>query len=289
MSCPACFLGAIHTGTPTGTTTTLHNLTTYITPPPPLPSPSPSTIILLTDAFGFNLPNSFLLADHYAASTGFRVLVPSWIPGGGVPLSTLSLMETMTKPVAPFYHIFSQLKRLWAFVRVMVTVLPFAIRIRPAPKAILEFARAVKAELKEEGKGGKLGVAGICVGGMHSTQLCKESAVEGGEERLVDAQFCAHPAGLKIPGDVVEAVKEFKVPYSFAIGDWDFLKVERVLELQAALRREVGTEEEGGYEVRVYAGVGHGFAVRASKEKKDEDEAAEEAARQAAEWFKRYL
>jgi len=131
-------------------------------------------------------------------------------------------------------------------------------------------------------------VAGICVGGMHSTALCKEAAVEGGEERLVDAQFCAHPAGLKLPGDVLEAVKK-GVPYSFAIGDKDFLKVESVTELQAALRGEVGTEEEGVYEVRVYEGVGHGFAIRASREKKEEDEAAGEAARQAVEWFKRFL
>ncbi|KAN0099659.1 alpha/beta-hydrolase [Hyaloscypha variabilis] len=286
MSCPACFLGAIHTGTPTGITTTLHNLPTYISLPPS-PSVSKSTIILLTDAFGFNLPNSLLLADHYAVATGFRVLVPSWIPGGGVPLSTLSLMETMTTPVTPFYSILSHLKRLWAFVRVLTIVLPFAIRIRPAPKSILEFARAVKADLKEEGEGGRLGIAGICVGGMYATGLCVESAVEGGEEKLVDAQFCAHPAGLKLPGDVLEAVK--RVPYSFAIGDRDFLKVERVEELQAELRREVGSEEEASYEVRVYRGVGHGFAVRASKEKKEEEEPAEEAARQAVEWFKRYL
>ena len=285
MSCPACFRGTIHTGTPTGTTTTLHNLKTY-TALPPSPSPSSSTIILLTDAFGFNLPNAFLLADHYATSTGFRVLVPSWIPGGGVPLATLALMETMMAPV-PFFSIVPQLKRLWAFFRVMSIVIPFAIRSRPASKSILEYARAVKAELHAEGKGGKLGVAGICVGGMHSTALCSQSSIEGGEEKLVDAQFCAHPAGLKLPGDVIEAVK--RVPYSFAIGDRDFLKVERVLELQASLRREVGTEEKGGYEVKIYEGVGHGFAVRASREKEEEDEAAGEAARQAVEWFKRFL
>ena len=43
------------------------------------------------------------------------------------------------------------------------------------------------------------------------------------------------------------------------------------------------------YEVRVYKGCGHGFAVRASKEKKVEDEAVEDAAMQAVEWFQKYL
>jgi dienelactone hydrolase len=286
MSCPSCFTGAIRTGTPQGTTSTLHGLRTYIASPPTTTSlPSTSTIILLTDAFGFNLPNSFLLADHYASRTGFTVLTPDWIPGGGVPLTTLSLMEIMMAS-PPWYSIFSHFKRLLAFLRVMTIIIPFSLRIKSAPTTILSYARAVRASLPA---GGKLGVVGICVGGMHSTQLCKEGAVEGGSERLIDAQFCAHPAGLKLPDDVIEAITKFKVPYSFAIGDRDFLKLEKVHELQASLREKVGTEEEGGYEVRVYEGCGHGFAVRASEEKKIEDEAAEEAAGQAVEWFKKYL
>jgi dienelactone hydrolase len=215
--------------------------------------------------------------------------MPDWIPGGGVPLTSLSLMETMLTP-SPWYAILSHLKRLFTFLRVMTIVIPFAIRSKPAPAAILKYARSVKAELPE---GGKLGVVGICVGGMHSTRLCQETAIEGGEGRLVDAQFYAHPAGLKLPGDVIEAVTKFKVPYSFAIGDQDFLKVEKVREFEAALRENVGDEVgeggEGGYEVRIYRGCGHGFAVRASKEKKVEDEAAGEAAKQAVDWFRKYL
>jgi dienelactone hydrolase len=88
---------------------------------------------------------------------------------------------------------------------------------------------------------------------------------------------------------VVEAITRFEVPCSFAIGDQDFLKIGVVEELQASLKVKVGVPEERGYEVRVYEGCGHGFAVRASEEKGIEDEAAEEAAVQVVEWFKRYL
>jgi dienelactone hydrolase len=213
--------------------------------------------------------------------------MPDWIPGGEVPPITLSLMETMLSPT-PWYSILSHLKRLLAFLRVITIVIPFAVRSKPAPAAILKYARSMKAELPE---GGKLGVVGICVGGMHSTQLCKETAVERGEGRLVDAQFCAHPAGLKPPGDVIDAVSKFKVPYSFAILDQDFLKIEKVRELEVALMEKVGDGqgERGVYEVRVYKGCGHGFAVRASKEKKVEDEPVEDAAMQAVEWFQKYL
>lgn len=114
---------------------------------------------------------------------------------------------------------------------------------------------------------------------------------EGDETgRLVDAQFCAHPAGLKIPGDMIEAVKG-GVSYGFVIGDQDFSKFQKVEQMQAVLRREVGNGEgEGGKcDVIVYKERGHGFAVRPSREEKVEDEAAEETARQAVEWFRMYL
>ncbi len=33
MSCPACFSGAVHEGTPTGTVTKLHGLDVYVAEP----------------------------------------------------------------------------------------------------------------------------------------------------------------------------------------------------------------------------------------------------------------
>jgi dienelactone hydrolase len=41
--------------------------------------------------------------------------------------------------------------------------------------------------------------------------------------------------------------------------------------------------------VKVYEGCGHGFAVRADPKKIAENEAAEKAADQAVEWFRRFL
>jgi hypothetical protein len=130
--------------------------------------------------------------------------------------------------------------------------------------SILAYAREVKASLTLSGK---LGVAGFCVGGMHLTRLSQESSVEGGEERLVDAQFCPHPAGLKLPDDVVEAITRFGVPYSFATGDQDFLKLGTVEELQAGLRVKVRVPEERGYEVGFMRGVGMGLRLGLVKRK----------------------
>jgi hypothetical protein len=43
---------------------------------------------------------------------------------------------------------------------------------------------------------------------------------------------------------VVESITRFDVPYNFAIGDQDFLKIGVVEELQASLRVKVGVPEE---------------------------------------------
>jgi dienelactone hydrolase len=278
MSCPDCFKGAIHDGKPAGREEVLHGVKTYIAGTSSDSNPE-ATITFLTDAFGFNLPNSLLLADYYALKTSHRVLVPDIIPGGGVPLSTLSLMNIVTAPVA-WYNIFGQLKRIFYGLRLMTIVLPFARRTKGAFPEILKYARAVKAE-----SNGKLGVAGFCWGGMMSTKLALQPEVEGGKEGLVDAHFCAHPAGLQ-PEDIVEGVRRFGTPLSLAVGDKDFvMKREQVGEVERGLRGDGVGESE----VIVYAGCGHGFAVRADKGKEAEDVGAGKAAEQAVGWFGRVL
>lgn len=289
MSCPDCFKGTIHAGEPSGTVETIHGVRTYITSlSSTSATTSKSTIIFITDAFGFNLVNSKLLADFYAAKTGFRVLVPDIIPGGGVPLTTLALTETVSSPNPPiaWYDVPRRLSWVVSLAQLLSTVIPFAIRSRSVFPSVLAYARAVKAELPE---GGKLGVAGFCWGGMQSTRLAAQPAVEGGAEGLVDAHFAAHPVGLK-PGDFVAGVKNFKAPFSMAVGEKDaYLKPDIVAGIEAALRTEMGKGGDSGYEIKIYPECGHGFAVRADENRVVENEAAGKAAEQAVELFKKYL
>jgi len=89
---------------------------------------------------------------------------------------------------------------------------------------------------------------------------------------------------------VIDALTTFKTPYSMAIGDKDLVFKEKdVLSTQAEAREKVGTEEDNNYEIKIYKGCMHGFAVRAAPGNKVESDAAEEAAKQAIEWFKKYL
>lgn len=250
-----------------------------------------TTIVMITDAFGFNLANSQLLADVYAASTGFRVLIPDVIPGGGVPLYSLDLMNSVRRPVA-WWNVWGHLKRIGTIVRMMSVFIPFARRTRNVYPQILDYTRAVRADLNP---GKKLGVAGFCWGAMHTIQLSAESAsLEENEnhmqEPLVNAQFVAHPSGLK-PAAMTELLSRLAVPFSIAIGDSDMiLSKENVNELEAGLRKSYPIDEQrSGLEVKMYDKCGHGFAVRADRGKAVENEAADLAAKQAVNWFKSFL
>lgn len=114
--------------------------------------------------------------------------------------------------------------------------------------------------------------------------------MEGGKEALVDAHYTAHPSGMKAPDEYVEGVRKFKVPFSMAIGDKDMaLSKDQVAGIEAKLREEFGGDEDVYFEVEIYEGCGHGFAVRADREKVIENEGATKAADQAVSWFERFL
>ena len=77
-----------------------------------------------------------------------------------------------------------------------------------------------------------------------------------------------------------------------AVGDRDFvMKNSDVENVEAGLRREFGHGDHGErkWEVKIYEGCGHGFAVRADPKKVVENEAAGKVADQAVEWFRMFL
>jgi dienelactone hydrolase len=297
MSCPECLGGAIHdhVGEFRGKELTIHGKTCYVASPPS-PSRSDSVIIYLTDSFGLKLINTKLLADRFAAETGFKVLVPDVIPCGGGSPTIMTTTAKLKSPENP-WDILGQLKRAAVLLSPAgLSYIAFALRIyfwstpqRGYAENILPFVQAVRAELPA---GAKLGVVGFCWGGWGSTNLCKEPAPEGGNKSLVDVQFCGHPYNLKAPDMIVEAVRKYKVPFSMAVGDEDvWLKREAIEETQAALRQFGSGEGEGGYnyEIEVYSGCTHGFVVRAQPGNIVETEAAERARAQAMRWLRRYL
>ncbi|KAL1605416.1 hypothetical protein SLS60_004966 [Paraconiothyrium brasiliense] len=292
MTCPDCFRGGVVVGDPKGTIETLFDVPTYVANPEGAP-PSPSTIVYFTDAFGLDLVNNKVLADAYASATGIRVLVPDIIPGGPMPVWVLDTVESVMSPVGLF-DIFGQMNRISALFSTLLQFIPFIYRARPTIPATfntcLKYARRVKADLPA---GGKLGIAGFCWGGYLSVNLCTHTAQVGGEERLVDAAFAAHPSFLTVPNNIVDSILKFKTPLSIAHAENDVnLKTPGIEQTEAALRQKAGDgngEDGFHYQIKTYKGMAHGFAVRAKSGVEAQEKAADEAKVQATEWFKKFL
>ncbi|KAF3008976.1 hypothetical protein E8E13_011492 [Curvularia kusanoi] len=277
MSCPDCFRGGAATGTPSGTTKQLHGVSTYIASPKSQQEGasgaenSGSTIILYTDAFGFLLPNNFLLADALAAKSGFTVLVPDIIPGGGMSPAILPIMDTYAAPDA------SMLSKAWAIGRAMTYFIPFLMRAGPQKEvcnaACVEYASAVKKELPA---GAKLGISGYCWGGYQALYVARAT------ESVVDAVFIAHPAKYEATHAAEAVGKGVKVSFAHASED---------MALPMAKIEETKKELDGNeaFDLRVYEGCVHGFAVRAIPGKEIEAKAADEALEQAVKWYKKWL
>jgi dienelactone hydrolase len=254
------------------------------TPTDGTPAPS-AVIIFITDIFGMKLVNNKLLADKYAADTGCRVLMPDVVPNGGATLNLIDYMDTMNTPI-PWYNPLSQARRALAGLQATSVMLPMLVRTWNMPPQLLAYTRAVKGELPE---GGRIGVAGFCWGGYQSIELSKKAAVEGGDTPIVDAHFVAHPSGVDVPGALVASSAKFRVPTSVAIGDRDLMVPKTAIPSLEKSLADVFGNDKTLYEVVLYEGCTHGFAVRADPKQEVEDKGAIEAAAQAQRWFRKHL
>lgn len=99
--CSDCAAGALHGGTPTGTTTTLHGLPTYVAEPAAGAAPK-GIIIIIADAFGWELVNNRILADNYASKGGYKVLLPDFFMGHWIAHDLLYSVETAADAKAGF-------------------------------------------------------------------------------------------------------------------------------------------------------------------------------------------
>lgn len=274
---------------PEGEMANLHGLDCYVTPPLSTPLTSNSRIVYICDAIGLPLVNHKLLADTYAEGTGIRVYVPPF-PTKPCPVWTLNSMDAALKPVA-MTDIGGQLGRIYHGMQAASAFVPFLWSNKPAAAfpAILDFVRKIKADMASTD--GKLGVAGTCWGGYHSTNLCAQTNTTDPESgRLVDAQFTAHPSALA-PSMIVDAVATYAVPYSLAYPNNDMALPRYALDETVGALQELKANDHRviEYEVRIYEDQLHGFAVRGDLEDEKVQAAVTAATQQAIDWFKRFL
>ncbi|CAG7917643.1 unnamed protein product [Penicillium olsonii] len=251
MSCPDCFSGHVHQGTPRGEVSTLYGLETYISQP--TDTPHRGIIIIIPDAFGWEFVNNRILADDYAEKGRYLVYLPDFMKG-----ITRYYLASVMAQIIPFkYH--NSFESSWPIVR--------------------DFFASVR---ENEGSDLPLYAAGFCWGGKHVVNLGFGDDVASNGKSLINAGFTGHPSFLEIPNEI----EKINIPVSFALGDKDMVvKPPQIKQIQEVFEKE-GKSEMG--EVRVYEGAGHGFCVRADLVLSDATKQADEAESQALAWFERH-
>lgn len=136
-------------------------------------------------------------------------------------------------------------------------------------------------------------MAGFCFGGFFAVELTHEgpgnvvvSPVSGEMIPLIDCAFTAHPSLLTIPRDVERVSR----PLSVANGENDEFMGRRKMEvLRGVMEGKNAGAGEGRYEVVVYPGATHGFAVRRDWDDDVQRGAKEGSEDQAVRFFRRFL
>jgi len=258
-----CVTGHLHSVTPTGVVEKITNLDCYVSKPEG--GSKAKTIVFITDIFGWDTPNSRLLADEYAKA-GFYVYVPDLLHGDSI---SHDLLQTIA-PRDPGSRTIVQVGIDNA--KTMATFGPWAGRHSEAVvKPLLEeFIKYIKADPLT----GKIGAVGFCWGARYVLLLAADGTI--------DAGVANHPA-MATQADF-EAINK---PVQINVGTNDiFLPNETVEQVKSGLMEQ---KPDLPTEINVFQDAVHGFAVRGDitspKEKENKDASASATIR----WFKKYL
>ncbi|KAI9759536.1 MAG: hypothetical protein M4579_002295 [Chaenotheca gracillima] len=274
MACADCFKGVLNEGTPKGTIKKVYGVDTYVASPPNGARPT-GVIVIIPDAFGWDLNNNRILADNYAEMGGFLVHLPDFMNGKSADPIVFGYMDHITTP-----GIAATVTKPYYAVLALSHFIPFRRQNGPdvAWPRILSFMRALRAD--PEVSDLSIGAAGFCWGGPFTFWLCgdKEKAEDG--RSLIDAGFTAHPSNLKLPADAEGLTK----PMSVAQGSNDI-----VVNSKAISQIETTLKKSPMHEVVIYEGAKHGFAVRAPPKDEKSSKQGFEATQQAVNFFTKHF
>ncbi|KAJ5607073.1 hypothetical protein N7537_003692 [Penicillium hordei] len=276
MSCPECFNGHVHEGTPRGEVTTLHGLKAYTTKPSNGEAHR-GIIIIVPDAFGWEFVNNRILADNYADKGKYLVYLPDFMNGHAAPVSMLH----NTRELLRADGIATWLMKPYYVTAVMTQIIPFKHynSFEATWPIVRDFFKSVRGN---EGSELPIYAAGFCWGGKHTVNLGFGGDTASNGKPLLNAAFTGHPSYLEIPSDIENIV----IPTSFALGDKDtVVKPPQIKQIRQVFENEAKSTKG---EVKVYEGAGHGFCVRASLTIGDTSKQADEAENQALAWFERH-
>lgn len=180
-----CVEGFYHEGTPSGKTSELYGLETYVAGPE---SPKDGNVlVILTDVYGIKVNNVLLIADQLAAISGYKVYVPDFLFGDEVGNDVVMMDGT--------FDVAGWLQRH---------------NVEKTHGLVNGFLTSLKSDVKPK----KIGVIGYCFGAKYAIkQIDSESG-------LADVAAVAHPSFVDIKE--VEAIGKRPLLISAAENDTIF-------------------------------------------------------------------
>ncbi|KAJ5580225.1 dienelactone hydrolase [Penicillium hispanicum] len=207
-------------------------------------------ILILTDIIGHKSINVQLIADQFAAN-GYFVMIPDLFDGDPVPLNKPGSFD-MQSWRAGGYH-------------------PKGTAHLPAN--VDPIVTASLAEMRKSYGCKKIGAVGYCFGAKYVARHLDP-------DQKIDAGFNAHPS--HVSEDELRAIKG---PLAIAAAETDAIFPAEKRHQSEVILRETGLP----YQINLYSGVSHGFAVRGDPNNRVVMYAKETAFLQALQWFGEHL
>ncbi|KAK5078697.1 hypothetical protein LTR51_000887 [Lithohypha guttulata] len=118
----------------------------------------------------------------------------------------------------------------------------------------------------------RVGAVGYCFGGKYVVRFLKPGQIDVG--------YSAHPSFVQ-----EDELKGIKGPFAISAAETDHIFPTEKRHRSEEILKEVGQP----YQINLYSGVEHGFAVRGDPEKREVQYAKESAFLQALQWFEEHL
>jgi len=206
-------------------------------------------ILVITDVLGHKFNNAQLIADQFAAN-GYFVFVPDLFHGDPVSLNPPSDFDIMAWLNGKYND-----KNL--------------AHLPPAVDPIIEKSISL---MKNKYGVKKIGAVGYCFGAKYVVRFLKPGQIDVG--------YCAHPSFVED-----DELKAIKGPLAISAAETDTIFPNDKRHHSENLLKEIGQP----YQINLYSGVEHGFAVRGDPGKRHVQYAKESAFLQAVQWFEEYL
>ncbi|KAJ5735042.1 uncharacterized protein N7483_000167 [Penicillium malachiteum] len=244
-----CYKGVKHEGVAKGKLSKIGDFEVYTVYPES--QSIEKAILILTDIIGHTFINIQLIADQFAAN-GYFVVIPDLFSGDPIPLNRPGDFD-MEKWRRGHYH---------------------PKGIAHTPENVDPIVESSLKAMRETYGCKKIGTVGYCFGAKYVARYLRPDLAKA------DVGFFAHPSNV-----TDEELRAITGPLGIAAAETDAKFPPEKRHQSEVILKEIGLP----YQINLYSGVAHGFAVRGDLNNRTVQYAKETAFLQAVQWFNEHL